>query len=327
MVTLHRAPWAASMGVAAPSQSLKSPTSATEPAPGARTTNWTVLGPGTGAARWGERTPSHSASPASAAAANPASGLTAMSRGREIHSHASPSQLNRPGRVTTRASTAASSVGSISTGWRRWSITRCSTSSSRSNTLDLAQQGPQLLTGAQHAHLQGGHADAGEPGHFCVLHILHVLQQESLPQWAGQSLHRQPNRIFPLGRVRRCGRARLFERDVIAHEHAVAPGAAPAGGAASVYEDPEQPATELPVFPAAVQGAVRPHESILQRLLGIVPIAEHVHGIAAKPVAVTRDQHGEGGRVTFSNPGYQVGVARHRCIYPGIRRSGHPAGL
>src|SRR5512143_1307947 len=240
MVTLHRAPWAASMGVAAPSQSLKSPTSATEPAPGARTTNWTVLGPGTGAATWGDRTPSHSASPASAAAANPAIGLSAMSRGRESHPHASPSQLNRPARVATRASTAASSFGSISTGWRRWSITRCSTSSSRSNTLDLAQQGPQLLTGAQHAHLQGGDTHAGDPGHFRVLHILHVLQQKCLPQRAGQALHRPADRILPLGVVRHLGCARLLEGHLVAHEHAVAPGATPAGRAASVHQNPEQ---------------------------------------------------------------------------------------
>src|SRR5512143_2245625 len=315
------------MGVAVPSQLLKSPTRATMPAPGARTTNWTVLGPGAGPTTRGDLTPIHRASPASAAAAKPASGLTAMSRGRESHSHAAPSRLNRPSPAATRASTAASSVGSISTGWRRWSITRCTTSSSRSNTLDLAEQGPQLLTGAQHAHLQGGDTHAGEPGHFRVLHILHVLQQKCLPQRAGQALHRPADRILPLGVVRHLGCARLLEGHLVAHEHAVAPGATPAGRAASVHQNPEQPTTELVVFPAAVQGAVRPHECILERLFGIVAVAEHVHGIAAEPVAVARDQHGEGVRITLSNPCYQVGVARHRCIYPGMRPSGHPAGL
>src|SRR3989442_503553 len=163
-------------------------------------------------------------------------------------------------------------------------------SSDCSNTLRLWENGLQLLGGGFHPHLQRRDPRAGELRHLFVLQVLVVLEEERLSVFRPEPRERPPDGVVPLGALRRTRERHTAERRVVAHEQPRAPRRAPAGRAAPVDQDAVEPRTEPLRIVAARERAVCPDEGVLQRLLRVLPVPEHVHGVAPQAVAVPRDQ-------------------------------------
>src|SRR2546426_2864999 len=186
--------------------------------------------------------------------------------------------------------TRPSRAGSTCTGRRRCRAMRSITSSIGSNTLGLFQHRLELLARSFHPHLQRGNARAGESCHVLVLELLAVLEGERLTRLGRQTRPRPPHRVVPFGPpVRPCQR-RGLERGGVVHETACAARRARAGRAAPVHQNAVQPRTEALGIVAACERAIGADEGVLQYLLRVLPISEHVQRVPAQAIAISRDE-------------------------------------
>src|SRR5213596_2255820 len=188
--------------------------------------------------------------------------------------------------------TRPSSAGSICTGRRRWVTIRSTKSGRSSNTFRLSENDLQLLAGTFHPHLQRRYPRAGQLRHLLVLQILDVLEEERFAVFRGEPAKRPADGIVPLGAVGRTGERHTAERGVVAHEQPRAARRPSARRAAPVHEDPVQPGAESLWIIAARERAMRADERVLQRFLRVLPVSEHVYGVAAEAVTVPCDEHG-----------------------------------
>ena len=107
----------------------------------------------------------------------------------------------------------------------------------------------------------------------------------------------------------------MIERDRVVpvlrrHEAPLAPRAPPAGRAAPVGENREQPTAEACRLAASVERSIRAHERILQRILGILAIAEHVQRESRVSIPVPGHEQGIRFRIAFEHGGHERGVRR-----------------
>src|SRR6266516_3677804 len=167
-------------------------------------------------------------------------------------------------------------------------------SSDCSNTLRLSENDLQLLAGAFHPHLQRRDTRAGELRHLFVLQLLDVLEEKRLPVFGREPRERPPDGVVPFSTLGRTRERNTAERRVVAHE---------------------QPRTKPLRIVTARERAVCPDEGVLQRLLRVLPVPEHVHGVSAQAVAVPRDQRGVGADVAGADSAHQLSVARPHVVY------------
>src|SRR5256714_248678 len=303
------------IGVRAASQSLKSPTSDTVAARGATMTkpNSRAL-PGAG---WESRSGRASTTATQAAAiASAPSGESRTVRGRVSQRQAARA-VPAPGRAGERAIcaiTRASTPGSTATGRRNCRTTRPISSSSGSNTFRLSENRLELLACALHAHLEGRHPRTGQPRHLLVFQILYVLEEERFPVFRGQPRQCPAHRVLPLGLLGRAGMGDAVERGFVAHEDAPALRRPGARRAAPIHENAVQPRPESRRVVAALERAIRPDEGVLQGLLGVFTIAEHVHGVAGQAVTVPGDECAIGAGVAGPYTTHHLGVARPHAL-------------
>src|SRR5256886_6591216 len=211
--------------------------------------------------------------------------------------------------------TRPSSAGSICTGRRRWLTIRSTGSCRSSNTFRLTENDLQLLAGAFHPHLQRRYPHAGQLRHLLVLQVLDVLEEERFPVFRGEPAERPADGIVPLGAVGRTRERRTAERRVVAHEQPRAARCRSARCAAPVHEDAVQPGAESLWIVAARERAMRPDERVLQRFLRVLPVPEHVYGVAAEAVTVPCDEHGVRTGVAGQDAAHHLSVARPHLGY------------
>ena len=77
----------------------------------------------------------------------------------------------------------------------------------------------------------------------------------------------------------------------------------------AVYEDAVQPRPEPAGVVAPRERSVCPYECVLQCFFRVLPVANHVHGVAAEAVAIARDQSTVRSDVAAANPAHQLCVA------------------
>src|SRR6266516_429129 len=188
-------------------------------------------------------------------------------------------------------------------------------SSDCSNTLRLSENDLQLLAGAFHPHLQRRDTRAGELRHLYVLQLLDVLEEKRLPVFGREPRERPPDGVVPFSTLGRTRERNTAERRVVAHEQPRTPRRPPAGRAAPVDQDAVEPRTKPLRIVTARERAVCPDEGVLQRLLRVLPVPEHVHGVSAQAVAVPRDQRGVGADVAGADSAHQLSVARPHVVY------------
>src|SRR5687768_430759 len=103
-----------------------------------------------------------------------------------------------------------------------------------------------------------------------------MLQQKSFPLLHGQALERATDLFSPRNALLRMILRGIAEGDLVVHDRALAPSPARAGRATPIDQNPKQPRAEALGILAPREGAVGPHERILQCLLGILDAAQHV---------------------------------------------------
>src|SRR6059058_3798977 len=225
----------------------------------------------------------------------------------------------RAGRLAICAITRASSPASTVTGRRSWRTTRPISSSSGSNTFRLSENRLQLLARPLHAHLERRHARTRQPRHLFVFEILDVLEEKRFPIFRGQPPQRPAHYVFPLGLL---GGARVgdaVERGFVAHEDAPALRRPGARRAAPIHQNAVQPRPESRRVVTPLERAIRPDERVLERLLGVFAIAEHVHGVAGQAVTVPRDERSICVGVAAEHPAHRFHVARPHAMYTHAR--------
>src|SRR5256884_8203715 len=218
--------------------------------------------------------------------------------------------------------TRPSSAASICTGRRRWLTIRSTKSGRSSNPFRLPENDLQLLAGAFDPHLQRRYPRAGQLRHLLVLQILDVLEEERFPVFRGEPAERPADGIVPLGALGRTGEWRTAERRVVAHEQPRATRCPSARRAAPVHKDAVQPGAESLWIVAARERAMRPDERVLQRFLRVLPVPEHVYGVAAEAVPGPCDEHGGRTGVAGQDAAHQLSVTRPHL---GDTHRGRPA--
>jgi hypothetical protein len=105
------------------------------------------------------------------------------------------------------------------------------------------------------------------------------------------------------------------------HEPSLVTRALPSGRSAAIGENRKQPTAEACRVAASVQRAICPHERILQRLLGIFTIAEHVQREPCISVPVPGHEPGVRFRLAPENDVHERGVRKlHNRRDPAIER-------
>src|SRR4029079_12990770 len=154
----------------------------------------------------------------------------------------------------------------------------------------VAQQLAQSIARPHHAHLQGGYANAREPGHLVVSKIFDVLQEECLSLLWTEPCERTLDLLSPSILLRRMLLRGIVQGNLVSHEGARPAATTGAYGATPIDEDAEEPRSEsLGIF-APNERPISTEEGILQRLLRILAVAEHVLRIPCIAVAIARDQ-------------------------------------
>src|SRR5205823_479982 len=131
----------------------------------------------------------------------------------------------------------------------------------------------------------------------------------------GQPPQRPAHYVFPLGLL---GGARVgdaVERGFVAHEDAPALRRPGARRAAPIHQNAVQPRPESRRVVTPLERAIRPDERVLQRLLGVFAIAEHVHGVAGQAVAVPCDERRICLGVAAEHSAHRFHVARPHAVY------------
>src|SRR5256884_197895 len=192
---------------------------------------------------------------------------------------------------------------------------RSITFSECSNTLRLPENELQLLAGALDSHLQRRDARPRQPRHFVVLEVLDVLEEERLAVFRRESGERPADGVVPLRALGRAGERSAGEGRVVPHEQPPAPRRTRAGGPAPVDQDTVQPRAEPLRNVAAGERAIPANEGVLQCLLRVFAISEHVHGVAAQTVAVACDERSVRTGVAGADPAHQLSVARPHVVY------------
>src|SRR5256885_1813805 len=307
------------IGVRAASQSLKSPTSDTVAARGATTTkpNARALA---GAALEGRSARHRTTATNTAATASAPNGDSRMVRGRMSQRHARTGPpVRRAGRRAICSITRASRPASTVTGRRSCRTTRPISSSSGSNTFRLSENRLQLLARPLHSHLERRHARTGQLRHLFVLEVLDVLEKKRFPVFRGQPRQRSAHDILPLGLHGGTGVSYAVQRGFVAHEDAPALRRPGARRAAPIHQNAVQPCPEPRPVVTPLERAIRPDERVLERLLGVFAIAEHVHGVAGQAVTVPRDEHRICVGVAAEHPAHRFHVARPHAMYTHAR--------
>src|SRR2546423_3317731 len=306
------------IGVRAASQSLKSPTSDTVAARGATTTNPNARALAGLEGRSGRHRTTATNTAAIASAPN---GDSRMVRGRMIQRHVARTGplVRRAGKRATCSITRASRPASTVTGRRRCRTTRPISSSSGSNTFRLSENRLQLLARPLHSHLERRHARTGQLRHLFVLEVLDVLEEKGFPVFRGQPRQRPAHHVLPLGLLGGTGVSDAVERGFVAHEDAPALCRPGARRAAPIHQNAVQPRPEPRPVVTALERAIRPDERVLERLLGVFAIAEHVHGVAGQAVTVPRDERSICVGVAAEHPAHRFPVARPHAMYTHAR--------
>src|SRR2546430_4328724 len=306
------------IGVRAASQSLKSPTSDTVAARGATTTNPNARALAGLEGRSGRHRTTATNTAAIASAPN---GDSRMVRGRMIQRHVARTGplVRRAGKRATCSITRASRPASTVTGRRRCRTTRPISSSSGSNTLRLSENRLQLLARPLHSHLERRHARTGQLRHLFVLEVLDVLEKKGFPVFRGQPRQRPAHHVLPLGLLGGTGVSDAVERRFVAHENPPALRRPGARRAAPIHQNAVQPRPEPCPVVTALERAIRPHERVLERFLGVFAIAEHVQGVAGQAVTVPRDERSVCVGVTAEHPAHRFHVARPHAMYTHAR--------
>src|SRR2546428_4033834 len=306
------------MGVRAASQSLKSPTSDTVVARGATTTKPNSL---TEAGREGRSGRHSTTATNTAATASAPNGRKATGGGRVSRPRAAwpAPAARRAGRRLTCSITRASRPASTVTGRRSWRTTRPISSSSGSNTFRLSENGLQLLARALHAHLERRHPRTGQPRHFFVFEILDVLEEERFPVFRGEPRQRPAHHVLALGLLGGARVGHAVERGFVAHEDTPALRRPGARRAAPIHQNAVQPRPESRRVVTTLERAIRPDERVLERLLGVFAIAEHVHGVAGQAVTVARDERSICLGGAAEHPAHRFHVARPHAMYTHAR--------
>src|SRR5664279_328364 len=326
---------AARSGVAFGSQSLKSPTNATLDAFGATKPNCTSGDPAPARAtslsgtraREGRSasTPAPIATANTSVAASAVSGDTRKVRGRV--SRAMRSRKPPAPRCTSSITRASKSAASMRSGRRSSSAALFSTSSTSAaasdsscwRILSLRQHPPHSLAGALHSHLERRYACPGDHRHLLVLHLLHVLHQKRLALIDIEPRQRPPDLLAQRARIRR-----MIERNRVVpvlrrHEAPLPPRVPSAGRSASIRENREQPTAEARTIAAPMERSIPTHERILQRLLGILPVAEHVQRESRVSIPVSGNELCVRFRVALENDVHERAVRKlHTRRDPGI---------
>src|SRR5881398_69233 len=306
------------MGVRAASQSLKSPTSDTVVARGATTTKPNSLMEAGREGRSGRHSTTATNTAATASAPNCKKGTVRGRVSQRQAAWAAP-PARRGGRRRTCSITRASRPASTVTGRRSWRTTRPISSSSGSNTFRLSENRLQLLARPLHSHLERRHARTGQLRHLFVLEVLDVLQEKGFPVFRGQPRQRPAHHVLPLGLLGGTGVSDAVERGFVAHEDAPALCRPGARRAAPIHQNAVQPCAEPRPVVTALERAIRPDERVLQRLLGVFAIAEHVHGVAGQAVTVPRDERRICVGVAAEHPAHRFNVARPHSLYTHAR--------
>jgi hypothetical protein len=145
-----------------------------------------------------------------------------------------------------------------------------------------------------------------------------VLQQERLALVRVEPRQRSFDLLPPRRRIRG-----MIERDrvvpILRRDESLLVSRAPsARGSAAIGEDREQPTAEARRVAASVQRAIRTHERILQRLLGIFAIAEHVQRESRISIPVPGHEPGVRFGLAPENDVHERGVRKlHRMRDPG----------
>src|SRR5256886_4331762 len=306
------------IGVRAASQSLKSPTSDTVAARGATTTNPNARALAGLEGRSGRHRTTATNTAAIASAPN---GDSRMVRGRMIQRHVARTgpPVRRAGKRPICSITRASRPASPVTGRRSCRTTRPISSSSGSNTFRLSENRLQLLARPLHSHLERRHARTGQLRHLFVLEVLDVLEKKGFPVFRGQPRQRPAHHVLPLGLLGGTGVSDAVERRFVAHENPPALRRPGARRAAPIHQNAVQPRPEPCPVVTALERAIRPHERVLERFLGVFAIAEHVQGVAGQAVTVPRDERSVCVGVTAEHPAHRFHVARPHAMYTHAR--------
>src|SRR6266702_2878979 len=113
-----------------------------------------------------------------------------------------------------------------------------------------------------------------------------------------------------------------LERGFVAHEDTPALRRPGARRAAPIHQNAVQPCAESRRVVTTLERAIRPDERVLERLLGVFAIAEHVHGVAGPAVTVARDERGICLGVAAEHPAHRFHVARPHAMYTHARSPG-----
>src|SRR5205823_8265585 len=125
--------------------------------------------------------------------------------------------------------------------------------------------------------------------------------------------------VLPLGLLGGTGVSDAVERGFVAHEDTPALRRPGARRAAPIHQNAVQPRPEPRPVVTALERAIRPDERVLERLLGVFAIAEHVHGVAGQAVTVPRDEGSIGVGVAAEHPAHRFHVARPHAVYTHAR--------
>src|SRR5690606_36707135 len=116
------------------------------------------------------------------------------------------------------------------------------------------------------------------------------------------------------------------KRQLVGGECGLVAAAARAPGPEPVGQDPEAPVVEPVGFGALRKRAVGTHERILQRILGILTVAEHPQRKSLKPIPVSTAEHPLGFGIALLLAAYVHPVLAHGVQTPSAREKSrrHP---
>src|SRR5688572_29892866 len=179
-----------------------------------------------------------------------------------------------------------------------------------SDTTGLLKEHPQPLARSLDAHLQRRYANAGQLGHLLVPHFFDVLQQKRFALIVVQLSERELNLLAPRRGLFRVIFGRVEQCNLVAYERLVAPTAARPGCSAAICENPKEPRSEPRRVLTLGERSEGAHERILQRLLGILSVAEH----ASREPCVLRLVPGDQRRVGRGVAGEDAGYGRRITV-------------
>src|SRR2546429_170751 len=125
----------------------------------------------------------------------------------------------------------------------------------------------------------------------------------------GRTSQRPAHDILPLGLLGGTGVSYAVQRGFVAHEDAPALRRPGARRAAPIHQNAVQPCPEPRPVVTPLERAIRPDERVLERLLGVFAIAEHVHGVAGPAVTVPRDERSICVGVAAEHPPHRLHLA------------------